>query len=96
MAGLSVALQRLPSVALSESPPESCRSTFGMRGADRLAGQHPLDGMVMYHSARHEANVPYACARPMTPQMPDDTHQKVFEFSGNAGLRSGKAMALAR
>jgi hypothetical protein len=32
----------------------------------------------------------------MKPQMPDETHQKVLEFSGNDDFRKGKATALAR
>ena len=37
----------------------------------------------------HASAVPHAYSAPMARQMPDDTHQKVFEFSGNAFLSIG-------
>jgi hypothetical protein len=39
---------------------------------------------------------PTAYNKPSTRQMPEDRYQKVVEFSGNTGLNSGKASALAR
>lgn len=37
----------------------------------------------------HASAVPHAYSAPMAKQMPDDTHQKVFEFSGNVCMSIG-------
>ena len=49
-----------------------------------------LEGVLATSYKRdHASAVPHAYSAPMARQMPDDTHQKVFEFSGNVCMSIG-------